>query len=959
MLTPIALFAIGAISDQVPLHGSLAIAGSDLDDLGYLDVTASGYGADDTGQNDSTAAIQAAVDAAYSNNMAVYFPPGTYMISGTINCWQNLFLSGTSYGSQLRHAHVLVGSTSGDGVTIKLADNAAGFGNEAVKKNLFQFWCADRKHPNTQNVAYFDSSRHYNAEMRDLKIDLGSGNTGAVAIWMQGAQGCNIQNVDIDINSGFAGIAGLVGAGSGHAKLTLRNGKYGVWCSRGYMGEETTSQPMPYLAGCRFFNQSESALYLDSLNGTLTLIGFRIDMTNAPNKKAVVLYDSWGESANSLNLVDGTIEMAGSGSVAVANDGKKSVNMENVYIKAAMIVDCVDNDGDQAGSATAWRKVNSFSYIGQDEIVDNPQSNPALAFQDGVLVTNKTRVNILQTAPAAADYDKLVAMHLWKCDFPTYEDGDCYIADELDRTGTTDVTSALQSIINGHDKVFLPKGIYKISDTITLAQNKMLFGIAKNLSIIKPDPALADPGAENPLYMIETADSADSQTILAFLEFQQNPAQTNIASVHWRAGKRSVLRNVQQWYSSNNVKYRNYADFWFSGSGGGKIYNFHHTYSIKPASVGYRPAALRFYGISVPTYVYGLNSEGAWSDGQLRIDSSKDVYIVSYKDENTWETDFLNPQNPKFIKALVNSSTNIGFYGMEHLIHGPQTGAYSTVICNADDIRIHNLVRILGSVAATNASLCHMLYQDADGNDTPELTLCATNALSRYDLGTFTRDISGSVICTLLNDTFDYDQDYWCETSSGFSISNQTGLLEEGAQDYLGSCNYDDVKVSYDFADVTEDSSSKSSWQVLRSRIRAQSDRLGDCYEVRLHRDGILHIMATTMSGSQVSVVSSDTGLSDIQGAVHHMEILIKTAPNGDIKIEAAFDADGTDHDRTVSWTHAVTDTLYKRCHRGTIGFYSASSENTVDNFSVEDGALFAKTGSMGGLSLLFLLTAL
>jgi len=57
VLTPIALFAIGVISDQVPLHGSLAIAGSDLDELGYLDVTASGYGADDTGQNDSTAAI--------------------------------------------------------------------------------------------------------------------------------------------------------------------------------------------------------------------------------------------------------------------------------------------------------------------------------------------------------------------------------------------------------------------------------------------------------------------------------------------------------------------------------------------------------------------------------------------------------------------------------------------------------------------------------------------------------------------------------------------------------------------------------------------------------------------------------------------------------------------------------------------------------------------------------------
>jgi hypothetical protein len=633
-LIPLATMAIGVIDAQVPLHDSLSIAGSDLDELGYLDVTACGYGADKTGVTNSTDAIQRAIEDAFLNSMAVYFPSGTYKVTDTIDCWQPLFPdnSGVKYASQLRHAHVLVGSTSGEGVTVKLADSATGFGDESQKKNLFRFWCASARYPETKNTSYFDSGRHYNAEMRNFKIDLGTGNAGAVAIWMVGAQGCNIQDVDININSGFAGIAGLVGAGSGHAKLTLRNGKYGVWCDKDYLEHRRPSQPMPYLAGCRFLNQSESAVYLNNIQGTLTLAGFRIDMTNAVNKKAIVLYDSHGDTANSLNLVDGTIQLAGTSSVAVANDGKKSVNMENVYVKAAMIVECSDDGGDQSGSATNWSKVSTFSYIGQGVDPANPSINSAISVQDSVLVTEKKRADISQTAPSSTDYEELVAMHLWKCDFPTFEDKDCYIADGLDRTGAGDVTAALQAVIDANDKVFLPKGTYKISDTITLAKDKKLFGLAKNLSIIKMNPALTDPVLTNAFYMIETVNDADSQNVLAFLEFQQNINQKNIASLHWRAGKRSIIRNIQQWYDTAGDKPRNQADFLFSGMGGGKLYNFHHTYDIRPDDRNYRPAALRFDGMSAPTYVYGLSSECAWVDGQLDIVDSRNVHIISYKD---------------------------------------------------------------------------------------------------------------------------------------------------------------------------------------------------------------------------------------------------------------------------------------------------------------------------------------
>lgn len=50
---------------------------------GYLDVTL--YGADSTGHNDSTAAIQNAINDGIKYSMTVYVPSGTYLVSNTLN----------------------------------------------------------------------------------------------------------------------------------------------------------------------------------------------------------------------------------------------------------------------------------------------------------------------------------------------------------------------------------------------------------------------------------------------------------------------------------------------------------------------------------------------------------------------------------------------------------------------------------------------------------------------------------------------------------------------------------------------------------------------------------------------------------------------------------------------------------------------------------------------------------
>lgn len=77
------------------------------------------FGADPTGGTDSTAAIQAAVNSAVSGG-DVYFPPGTYVITATINIQKSLRLFGsTSNGS-------VISNTTNDVVAFSIVEDSAG-----------------------------------------------------------------------------------------------------------------------------------------------------------------------------------------------------------------------------------------------------------------------------------------------------------------------------------------------------------------------------------------------------------------------------------------------------------------------------------------------------------------------------------------------------------------------------------------------------------------------------------------------------------------------------------------------------------------------------------------------------------------------------------------------------------------------------------------------------------------
>ena len=137
------------------------------------------------------------------NSFYVYLPSGTYKVSDT------LIYRGATIGAfpkwdgtfDINHIH-FVGQDRRRTI-IKLADHCAGYGDPAHPKILLAF-----QHPDT----VFNNVPGGNW-LRNLTLDTGRGNPGAVALFFQGANNTDLRGVTLRSGDGA--------------------GKYGLWCKQG------------------------------------------------------------------------------------------------------------------------------------------------------------------------------------------------------------------------------------------------------------------------------------------------------------------------------------------------------------------------------------------------------------------------------------------------------------------------------------------------------------------------------------------------------------------------------------------------------------------------------------------------------------------------------------------------------------------------------------------------------
>ena len=124
-------------------------------------------------------------------------------------------------------------------------------------------------------------------------------------------------------------------------------------------------------------------------------------------------------------------------------------------------------------------------------------------------------IDVSTNSSAPDSVANIIARHTWTSQ-PSFEDADTVDATEIDPSivtdGSADVRAKLQAVIDAYPKVFLPRGSYRLDNTLVLREDTQLFGIGKHFSRLEVGTGWNDtPGKP----LVQTVNNANATTLLA------------------------------------------------------------------------------------------------------------------------------------------------------------------------------------------------------------------------------------------------------------------------------------------------------------------------------------------------------------------------------------------------------------------------------------------------------------
>lgn len=663
--------------------------------MGYLDVTL--LGADPTGNSDATQIIRNAVKLARDYQLVCYFPGGTYLVTDTISCILPVFQVGGAWRNDRRKPCVLEGEP-GNRPTLKLGPGAVGYNNPNSPKPVIWMWAARRNAYNGMPPGSFNPLQEqpgiaFNMVFKGINIDI-SGHPGAEGIRFTGAQGCTLEDVTVNANGAFAGMHSGFGPGGGIFNLQVNGGKYGIYIDNPGFSEQ------PTYAGLRLYNQETAAFYCTDLWSPAVIVGFHIVKENAPTIGFV--------PHKGMSMIDGVIELTGtpSSSLMIEQQANKNLYLKNVYVKgAANIAQNLSTPNPEQ-----WTRVKEYGYTRTWE---------SRNIVDGVTGTNTYNEGIELATP---NPNEIIAKHLWnEATFPSIKmRNQSNYVNVLDAAkmggnpaignGSADDTDALKYAIDNYQYVFLPKGIYKVNESIRLKYTTQLFGAGKTYSIIRADSSW-HPAPLTPL--VETIYHYDAYPSLSFLMLELwNEKNANMNHLSWRVGRNSMVRDVMTGNIINSFSLQDssfHRMYEITHRGGGRWYAVTAEWT-KNRPISWNPDYRGFYveGTTEPLQVYGLNVERVSGSPIAEINNAKNVSIYYYKAESGSSDGGGGTILPS-VPLLIKDSENIEVFAIDGLIE-LINGDGLIEIENSDNITVTNVKSIKTNNAWNN------LTEDFYGN---------------------------------------------------------------------------------------------------------------------------------------------------------------------------------------------------------------------------------------------------
>lgn len=570
--------------------------------LGYLDVTKPPFEADSTGQGDSTAALQAAINYCRRNYLTVFLPSGRYLVSKTLIAKQTQRLDAVdgsnNYWQQARYVpNRIVGSTRG-GIkpTIVLAPDS--FTAATKPQPVVWLWMQNNRNSDGPFDSPFDGTPQPNANcnqiFQGIDIHVSQGNAGAIGIRARGAQMMVVQDVTIFAGDGLVGLSGGSGSGGSHYGVTVVGGKYGV--------DFTTAQPGPVISGFTLENQTCSALVYAGLQ-TLTAVGLRVRALVPMAQPAIVagcdaathMVPTWqGKlfqqdcmlsqfadpltvqpclplNSGPLSLVDSIVELGQSSQQSVAIATAASLYLHNVWVGGATTLADFYSGGILPSPGMPWTEVQEYARGINQTNADLEEPEGSVSFTSRVHLlaahdltplarsnTNATELVIGLHTRNIGPRDELVTQHLYSGVparlLPSFESTNAVFATGprndcgASSFGIADSADALQKCVDIAARksppgvVVLGRGIYRISRTLVLPPGVSLVGAGLHLTSLVPTSVgfQIDAGRTSRGAGTALLRTVGGATVVAGLSLSPWAHYDTVTAVEWGAGEQSL-----------------------------------------------------------------------------------------------------------------------------------------------------------------------------------------------------------------------------------------------------------------------------------------------------------------------------------------------------------------------------------------------------------------------------------
>ena len=521
------------------------------------------FGAAGDGVTDDTRAIQKAIDfdrgdVGAKRPAIVYLPPGRYLVSDTIVAWMATNLVGSSKcnstiilkpkspGFSERRSCSARTQSLDPRATLDVFPGhkpnercywvkpvvafTAGFNTKTASHawwsgylNVQGAWCTPQKNASLPLSCGTGFENSFFNHIRNIRITVSEGNDGASGILWGVAQQTSIRNTTIDLTS--SGLIGLDVSGDYDYKAFAQ---YGGGADMGGGGTIEDCQIAGGVVGMRA-SGSQWSFRSISIRGARS-VGLLLQHSGNPFRPSgsvwafaiVALHVSDSPRAVSLAysqatlLIDCTFETSANSSAAISLDNKSQVYLERVTHTGATHL--LRSPAEQLKSLPPGRAF----FLGR-------------AFDSGRLLATSGLLHLPETRTRTPLRPR-----------ETFEDAPSFV-NVLEHgcrgDWITDDTECLQSAIAKAKVVFIPFGVFRISETLRLRSDTTLVG--EGLSrIVLSDHAAGFDQADSPRPMISTPDDAEGSVVLADLRLTSGAGNIGAVLLSWAVGPRSGLWDV-------------------------------------------------------------------------------------------------------------------------------------------------------------------------------------------------------------------------------------------------------------------------------------------------------------------------------------------------------------------------------------------------------------------------------